>query len=165
MEESDGRRIKRFINIDMKSVRFCDDQMLEKFQNFRLIRSYVTEKQNEINEHNKKLGVVDDHIPNGRRQTNLGIFRKYLELYLKNNPYINNDMTFLVRYLQPTESGLPIEIYVFSKEKQLNEYESIQADIFDHILAIIPKFELRVFQAPSGSDINDLSEKLASRIN
>ena len=165
MEESDGRRIKRFINIDMKSVRFCDNQMLEKFQNFRLIRSYVTEKQNEINEHNTKLGVVDDHIPNGRRQTNLGIFRKYLEIYLKNNPYINNDMTFLVRYLQPTESGLPIEIYVFSKEKQLCDYESIQADIFDHILAIIPEFELRVFQAPSGSDINDLSEKLAARIN
>ena len=165
MEESDGRRIKRFINIDMKSVRFCDDQMLEKFQNFRIIRSYVTEKQNEINEHNTKLGVVDDHIPNGRRQTNLGIFRKYLEIYLKNNPYINNDMTFLVRYLQPTESGLPIEIYVFSKEKQLSDYESIQADIFDHVLAIIPEFELRVFQAPSGSDINDLSEKLATRIN
>ena len=165
MEESDGRRIKRFINIDMKSVRFCDNQMLEKFQNFRLIRSYVTEKQNEINEHNTKLGVVDDHIPNGRRQTNLGIFRKYLEIYLKNNPYINNDMTFLVRYLQPTESGLPIEIYVFSKEKQLSDYESIQADIFDHILAIIPEFELRVFQAPSGSDINDLSEKLAARID
>lgn len=165
MEESDGRRIKRFINIDMKSVRFCDNQMLEKFQNFRLIRNYVTEKQNEINEHNTKLGVVDDHIPNGRRQTNLGIFRKYLEIYLKNNPYINNDMTFLVRYLQPTESGLPIEIYVFSKEKQLSDYESIQADIFDHILAIIPEFELRVFQAPSGSDINDLSEKLAARIN
>lgn len=165
MEESDGRRIKRFINIDMKSVQFCDNQMLEKFQNFRLIRSYVTEKQNEIIEHNTKLGVVDDHIPNGRRQTNLGIFRKYLEIYLKNNPYINNDMTFLVRYLQPTESGLPIEIYVFSKEKQLSDYESIQADIFDHILAIIPEFELRVFQAPSGSDINDLSEKLAARIN
>lgn len=165
MEESDGRRIKRFINIDMKSVRFCDDQMLEKFQNFRIIRSYVTEKQNEINEYNTKLGVVDDHIPNGRRQTNLGIFRKYLEIYLKNNPYINNDMTFLVRYLQPTESGLPIEIYVFSKEKQLSDYESIQADIFDHVLSIIPEFELRVFQAPSGSDINDLSEKLAARIN
>lgn len=165
MEESDGRRIKRFINIDMKSVRFCDNQMIEKFQNFRLIRSYVTEKQNEIIEHNTKLGVVDDHIPNGRRQTNLGIFRKYLEIYLKNNPYINNDMTFLVRYLQPTESGLPIEIYVFSKEKQLSDYESIQADIFDHILAIIPEFELRVFQAPSGSDINDLSEKLTARIS
>jgi len=164
MEESEGRRIKRFINIDMKSVRFCDEKMLHKFQQFRLIKDYVKEKQDEIFEHNKSLGVADDLIPNGRRQTNLGIFRKYLEVYLKNNPYINNDMTFLVRHLQPTESGIPIEIYVFSKEKQLNNYEEIQADIFDHILAVIPEFELRVFQAPSGSDINDLSEKLSNRI-
>ena len=149
----------------MKSIRFCDEKMLDKFQQFRLIKDYVKEKQDEISEHNKSLGVVDDTIPNGRRQTNLGIFRKYLEVYLKNNPFINNDMTFLVRHLQPTETGLPIEIYVFSKEKQLNNYEEIQADIFDHILAIIPEFELRVFQAPSGSDINDLSEKLANRMN
>ena len=165
MEESDGRRIKRFINIDMKSVRFCDDKMLDKFRQFRLISDYVIEKQMEIAEHNKNLGVGDDSIPNGRRQTNLGVFRKYLEVYLKDNPYINNDMTFLVRHLQPTEAGIPIEIYVFSKEKQLNEYEGIQADIFDHILAVIPEFGLRVFQAPSGSDINDLSERLANRIN
>jgi len=165
MEESDGRRIKRSVNIDMKSVRFCDEKMLDKLQQFRLIKNYVIEKQDEIVEHNKELGVADDSIPNGRRQTNLGIFRKYLEEYLKSNPYINNDMTFLVRHLQPTEAGIPIEIYVFSKEKQLNEYEGIQADIFDHVLAVIPEFELRVFQAPSGSDINDLSEKLATRIN
>jgi len=165
MEESDGRRIKRSINIDMKSVRFCDDLMLDKFQQFKLIKNYVIEKQHEIAEHNKNLGVEDDPIPNGRRQTNLGIFRKYLEEYLKNNPYINNDMTFLVRHLQPTEAGIPIEIYVFSKEKGLNNYEEIQADIFDHILAVIPEFDLRVFQAPSGHDINDLSEKLANRFN
>lgn len=165
MEESDGRRIKRFINIDMKSVRFCDEKMLDKFQQFRLIRDYVIEKQNEIAEHNKNMGVADDSIPNGRRQTNLGIFRKYLEEYLKNNPYINNDMTLLVRHLQPSEIGLPIEIYGFSKEKQLNNYEGIQADIFDHILAVIPEFELRVFQSPSGSDINDLTEKIANQIN
>jgi len=165
MEESDGRRIKRSINIDMKSVQFCDEKMLDKFQKFRLIKNYVIEKQNEIAEHNISIGVADDLIPNGRRQTNLGIFRKYLEEYLKNNPYINTDMTFLVRHLQPTEAGLPIEIYVFSKEKELNHYEGIQADIFDHILAVIPEFELRVFQSPSGSDINDLSEKLANRIN
>jgi len=165
MEESDGRRIKRFINIDMKSVRFCDEKMLNKFQQFRLIRDYMIEKQTEIAEHNKSLGVTDDSIPNGRRQTNLGIFRKYLEEYLKNNPYINNDMTLMVRHLQPSEAGLPIEIYGFSKEKQINSYEGIQADIFDHILAVIPEFELRVFQSPSGSDINDLTEKITNQIN
>lgn len=165
MEESEGRRIKRFISIDMKSVRFCDEKMLNKFQKFRLIKNYITEKQNEIIEHNKSLGVDDDPILNGRQQTNLGVFRKYLEEYLKDNPYIHNDMTFLVRHLQPTESGIPIEIYVFSKEKEISNYESIQADIFDHILAVVPEFELRVFQAPSGSDINDLSEKIATRLN
>jgi len=162
MEESEGRRIKRSINIDMKSVRFCDEQMLAKFQKFRLISNYVVEKQNEITEHNIKLGISDDFIPNIRRQTNLGIFRKYLEEYLKENPNINNDMTFLVRQLQPSETGLPIEIYVFSKEKQMSSYEAIQSDIFDHILAVIPEFELRVFQNPSGHDIQDLSEKLSS---
>lgn len=162
MEESDGRRIKRSINIDMKSVRFCDAEMLDKFKKFRLISNYVVEKQKEISEYNKNLGIENDLIPNGRRQTNLGIFRKYLEEYLKNNPQINQDMSLLVRHLQPAESGLPIEIYVFSKVKELNEYESIQADIFDHVLAIIPEFELRVFQAPSGNDIIDLSEKLSN---
>jgi len=160
MEESDGRRIKRSINIDMKSVRFCDDQMLDKFQKFRLLSNYVTEKQNEISEHNKNLGIEDFSVPNGRRQTNLGIFRKYLEEYLKNNGNINQDMTFMVRHLQPSETGLPIEIYIFCKEKQLTNYESIQADIFDHILAVIPEFDLKVFQSPSGNDITDFSEKL-----
>lgn len=165
MEESDGRRIKRFINIDMKSVRFCDEQMLDKFSKFRLISTYIAEKQTEIAEYNKNMGIEDDLVPNGRRQTNLGVFRKYLEEYLRNNPNINKEMTFLVRHLQPTEAGLPIEIYVFSKNKQINEYEAIQADIFDHILAVIPEFELRVFQSPSGNDFRDLTEKLMDRIN
>jgi miniconductance mechanosensitive channel len=161
MEESDGRRIKRFINIDMKSVRFCDEKMIAHFQKLHLIQSYVSDKQKEISDHNKNLGIEDDSIPNGRRQTNLGVFRKYLENYLQNNPYINKEMTFLVRHLQPTETGLPIEIYVFSKNKNWVDYESIQADIFDHILAIIPEFELQIFQSPSGNDIKDLSEKIA----
>ena len=160
MEESDGRRIKRSINIDMKSVRFCDKQMLRKFQKISLIESYVTGKQTEISEYNKSHSVSDDTILNGRSQTNLGVFRKYLEAYLKASSDINQDMTMLVRHLQPTETGIPIEIYVFSKEKQLNAYENIQSDIFDHILAIIPEFELRVFQIPSGHDIDALSAKI-----
>jgi miniconductance mechanosensitive channel len=164
LEASNGRRIKRSINIDMKSVSFCDEKMLEKFSHFVLIENYVKEKQKEINEHNQNLGVTNDIVPNGRRQTNLGIFRKYLEEYLKQHPFINNDMTFMVRYLQPTETGLPVEIYVFSKEKQLSVYEVIQADIFDHILAVIPEFGLKVFQAPSGSDIQDLTEKIAGTV-
>lgn len=165
MEESDGRRIKRSINIDMKSVKFCDEKMLEKFKQFMLIGNYVAEKQSEIREFNKKLGIVDDMYPNGRRLSNLGIFRKYLEAYLNNNENINKDMTFLVRHLQPSETGLPIEIYVFSKNKAWVEYESIQADIFDHILAIIPEFELRIFQAPTGNDIKDLTDKITNTKN
>jgi miniconductance mechanosensitive channel len=164
MEESDGRRIKRSINIDMKSVRFCDDELLNKFQQFRLIRDYVTEKQNEISVYNKMLGIDDFSIPNGRRQTNLGVFRKYLEEYLKANQNINQEMTFLVRQLQPSETGLPLEIIAFSKEKQLNPFEGIQSDIFDHILAVIPEFELRLFQSPSGNDIKDLADKFSSSI-
>jgi len=162
MEESDGRRIMRSIKIDMKSVRFCDDQMIDRFQRFRLIKDYIVEKQQEITEYNKNLGIEDDSVSNDHRQTNLGIFRKYLEEYLKNNPDINKEMTFLVRHLQPSETGIPIEIYVFSKKKQVNDYESLQADIFDHILAILPEFDLRVFQSPSGNDIQDLSEKLSA---
>ncbi len=164
MEESDGRRIKRSINIDMKSVRFCDDELLNKFQQFRLIRNYVTEKQNEISEHNKQLGIEDFSIPNGRRQTNLGVFRKYLEEYLKANQNINQDMTFLVRHLQPLETGLPIEIIAFIKEKQLNLFEGIQSDIFDHILAVIPEFDLRLFQSPSGNEIKDFADKFTASI-
>ena len=164
MEESDGRRIKRSINIDMKSVRFLDDKLLYKFQQFRLIRDYVTEKQNEISEHNKKLGIVDFSIPNGRRQTNLGVFRKYLEEYLKANQNINQDMTFMVRHLQPLETGLPIEIVAFSKEKELNLFEGIQSDIFDHILAVIPEFDLRLFQSPSGNDIKDFTDHFSPSI-
>lgn len=161
MEESEGRRIKRSINIDMKSVRFCDGPMLDKFQRFMLISDYVKNKHEEIREFNRKLGIDDEMYPNGRRMSNLGVFRKYLEVYLKNNPNINLDMTFLVRQLQPSETGLPIEIYVFSKNKNWGDYESIQADIFDHILAIIPEFDLRIFQSPTGHDIQDLSEKIA----
>lgn len=162
MEESEGRRIQRSINIDMKSIRFCDEQMLEKFQKFKLIQNYVVEKQNEITDFNKNLGITDESVSNGRRQTNLGIFRKYLEGYVKNNPNINTDMTLLVRQLQPSETGLPIEIYGFSKSKEWAVYENIQADIFDHILAVIPEFDLRVFQSPSGFDIRDLAEKFSA---
>ncbi len=155
MEESGGRRIKRSINIDMKSVRFCDKQLLEKLSHFYLLKDYIAQKEKEIAAYNEKLRVKEKDIFNGRRQTNLGIFRYYLQAYLKQNPYVHQEMTMLVRHLQPTEKGLPIEVYVFSKDQQWANYESIQADIFDHILAILPEFELKVFQNPSGGDISD----------
>lgn len=156
MEQSGGRRIKRFINIDMQSVKFCSQEMLEKFQKFVLIRDYVASKQQEIEAFNKSLNVPPEQNYNGRRQTNLGVFRKYLEAYLKNHPMIHTEMTFLVRHLQPTEKGIPIEVYVFSKDQRWANYEAIQSDIFDHILAVIPEFELSVFQNPAGKDLQRL---------
>ena len=155
MEESGGRRIKRHIHIDMKSVRFCNAELLDKLGHFHLLSDYIKTKQKEIQDFNKKLKIEEGDIYNGRRQTNLGIFRKYLEEYLHHHPMVHDSMTFLVRHLQPSDKGLPIEIYVFSRDQEWANYEAIQADIMDHVLAILPEFELRVFQTPSGSDISE----------
>jgi miniconductance mechanosensitive channel len=156
MEESGGRRIKRSINLDMNSVKFCTAEMIDRFSNISLIRDYVTGKQEELSAYNRAQEIDNTVLVNGRRQTNLGIFRAYLVAYLKNNPNIRTDMAFLVRQLQPGESGIPIEIYVFSKEQEWSKYEDIQSDIFDHILAAVPEFELQVFQNPSGADFRNL---------
>ncbi len=156
MEESGGRRIKRSINIDMNSVKFCSPEMLEKFQKISLVKDYIHGMEKVLEDYNINQGIDDSVLVNGRRQTNLGVFRAYFEAYLRNNPNIRQDMTFLVRQLQPVESGIPIEIYVFSKEQEWGVYENIQSDIFDHILASIPEFELQVFQNPSGADFRKL---------
>lgn len=156
MSESGGRRIKRHINIDMKSVKFCTHEMLEKYKKFQLLVDYIETRQKEIEDYNKEKGVDETTIINGRRQTNLGIFRKYIEMYLHDHPKIHQGMTFLVRQLQPTDKGIPMEIYVFSNDQVWANYEAIQADIFDHILAVIPEFELSVFQSPSGEDFRML---------
>lgn len=157
MEQSGGRRIKRSINIDMNSVSFLDKEQIEKFRKFYLLKDYVDKKEKEIAEYNKSLDMEEGTVTNGRKMTNLGTFRKYLEEYLHNHPMIHKDMTFLVRHLQPTDKGLPVEIYVFSRDQAWANYEAIQADIFDHILAILPEFDLRVFQNPTGSDFQKLS--------
>ncbi len=156
MEESGGRRIKRSINIDMTSVKFASPELLKKFKTFHVLKDFIIEREDEIAAFNKELNVKDGEVYNGRRMTNLGIFRHYLEFYLQNHPKIRKDMTFLVRQLDPTEKGIPMEIYVFSKDQEWAKYEGIQSDIFDHLLAIIPEFELRVFQNPAGSDILSL---------
>ena len=163
MEESGGRRIKRSIFIDVNSIRFVDIDMLKKFERYELIRDYVIRKQEEITQYNKERNLADEDLISGRRQTNVGIFRKYLENYLQANPKIRHDMTFLVRQLQPGDKGLPIEIYVFSKETAWAVYEGIQADIFDHVFAVVPEFGLRIFQAPSGNDIRQAADRMLSR--
>ncbi len=158
MSESGGRRIKRSICIDMNTVKFADEAMLAKFRKIEFLKKYVEETQEAINADNAEKNIdLSATMVNGRRQTNLGIFRAYLVNYLYDNPKIHKGMTFLVRHLQPTPQGLPIEIYVFSTDKNWVNYEGIQADIFDHILAAIPEFGLRVFQEPSGIDFAKLS--------
>jgi miniconductance mechanosensitive channel len=156
MEQSGGRRIKRSINIDMSSVSFLTPEQIDKLRKFYLLHDYITKKEKEIVEYNQSLKLDDSIVTNGRRMTNLGTFRAYLENYLRKHPKINQEMTFLVRHLQPTDKGLPLEIYVFSKDKAWANYEAIQADIFDHILAILPEFGLRIFQNPTGADFKNL---------
>ncbi len=156
MTESGGRRIKRSISIDMNTVKFATDDMLRRWEKFQLLTDYLKTRQTEIEAYNREQNVDTSELLNGRKITNLGTFRAYLVEYLKNHPKIHNDMTFLIRHLQPTEKGIPVEIYVFSNDQAWANYEAIQADIFDHVLAVIPEFDLRVFQHPSGNDIQRL---------
>ncbi len=152
MEESPGRRIKRALNLKISSVKFCSEQLIKELEEIELIKNYLHEKQEEIRLYNQKHKQVNGKHINGRSLTNIGVFRIYVEHYLKQNNNINTDLTCMVRQLPPNEKGLPIEIYAFSKNKQWVIYESIIADIFDHLLAIVPSFELEVFQNPTGSD-------------
>jgi miniconductance mechanosensitive channel len=162
MSESGGRRIKRAISIDTNSIHFCTDAMLEEFKKYTLLESYLKEKSEEIAEYNRTYHPEPGKF-GGRRQTNIGVFRAYIKSYLRQNPRINQDLTFLVRHLAPTSQGLPIEIYVFSADKVWANYEDIQADIFDHLLAIAPEFGLRLFQYPSGYDLQQQALALAQK--
>jgi len=152
MQESGGRRIKRSLLIDQISVRFLTEEDRERMRRFLLIDDYLAEKAAEMADWNAKLVEAGRDPVNMRRSTNIGAFRAYVQHYLENHPRIRQDMTLLVRQLQPTEAGLPLEIYAFTATVAWAEYEAIQADIFDHLLAILPEFGLRLFQQPSGAD-------------
>lgn len=156
MSESAGRRIKRSIHIDMNSVGFCTPEMLEKFRQIALLRDYIDTKEEELHRYNEAHHLDGNIRVNGRRQTNLGVFRAYLLRYLQSLPEVNKQLTYMVRHLQPTDTGLPIELYFFSSVKEWVPYENLQADVFDHILAVIPEFGLSVFQNVSGSDLRAL---------
>ena len=156
MSDSGGRRIKRAINFDMSSIRFCDEEMLERYAKIQYIAEYINQKKDELEAFNQAEKVDNISLVNGRRMTNIGTFRAYVMSYLIHHPMIHKHMTFLVRQLQPTQYGLPIEIYVFSKDQEWANYEAIQADIFDHILAVVPEFDLRVYQNPTGDDFRRL---------
>ena len=152
MSESGGRRIKRSIYLDVSSVRFCTPEMIERYKRVEMVRDYVEATRGEIAEHNQTRGIDESVDVNGRRMTNLGIFRHYVVGYLKAHPMINPQLTLIVRQLQPTEHGVPLELYAFSSDKNWTRYESIQSDIFDHLFAALKEFDLRAFQRPSGHD-------------
>lgn len=152
MQESGGRRVKRSVNIDMNSVRFCTPEMLDKYRKIKLLADYIDQTEKVIKDYNKAQQIDNSVLVNGRRQTNLGVFRAYLNAYLHNLPTVNDEMTILVRHLQPTDHGIPVELYFFTRTTDWAPYEQIQADVFDHLLAIVPEFDLRVFQSPTGAD-------------
>jgi miniconductance mechanosensitive channel len=150
MSESGGRRIKRSILIDIQSVKFCDDTMLEQFKKIDILKAYLERKSHELELYNQSKNIDHSVIINGRRLTNLGVFRAYIEEYLGSNPNVIQTMTHFVRQLQPTSTGLPIELYFFTTTEWI-PYENIQSDIFDHIIASTPYFNLRIYQEESDS--------------
>lgn len=156
MQESGGRRIKRALLIDQTSARFLTEAERDRMRRFLLIDDYLADKAVEMADWNAKLVAAGRDPVNMRRSTNIGAFRAYVQNYLENHPRIRQDMTLLVRQLQPTETGLPLEIYAFTATTAWAEYETIQGDIFDHLLAILPEFGLRLFQSPTGADFVQL---------
>ncbi|QIX97224.1 mechanosensitive ion channel family protein [Cedecea sp. FDAARGOS_727] len=155
MSASGGRRIKRSVNIDTTSIRFLSHEEQDKLLKAKLLQPYMAERSKEIEEYNRQH--ADELVLNQRKMTNVGTFRAYLNEYLRNHPRIRKDMTLMVRQLAPENDGLPIEIYAFTNTVAWAEYESIQADIFDHIFAVVEEFGLRIHQAPTGNDIRSLA--------
>ena len=161
MSESGGRRIMRSLMIDQNSVRFLDDDSLDALSRFAVLRDYLRGKQDDVRRWNADHAGED--ILNSRRLTNVGTFRAYVDAYLKARPDIADDKTLLVRQLAPTENGLPLQIYAFTNTTAWSAYEGIQADIFDHLIAIMPEFGLSLFQRPTGTDLSTISEASTSR--
>jgi miniconductance mechanosensitive channel len=156
MTASGVRRIKRSISIDISSISFCSEEMLKRFERIEYLKEYIISRQKEIENYNKKKNI-DISVPvNGRRMTNIGTFRYYMLNYLQNHPGINENVTLMVRQLLPTSEGIPLEVYAFTATTDWIEYENIQSDIFDHLLAVLPEFGLRAHQTPTGFDVLSL---------
>ena len=163
MTESGGRRIKRALSIDMGSVRFLDEEDIARLTKLEVLSDSIAGRAAEVTSWNEERGVDTTELANGRRLTNLGSFRAYLDAFLSAHPDISDEMTFLVRQLAPGPEGLPIEIYVFSKEQRWVQYEGIIGDIFDHVIASLPTFGLRPFQRPTGADLAALAAATGGR--
>ncbi len=149
MEESNGRRIKRSVNIKISSIRFCSASMLAEYKKIALIREYIIEKEAEIDAHNKAKHIDKSVLANGRNLTNIGVFREYLMQYIGNHSDVNTALTLMVRQLPPTEKGLPIEVYCFTLDKKWISHETTAANLFDHILASLSSFDLEIFENAS----------------
>lgn len=156
MQESGGRRIRRAIYVKQSSIKFMDEAMAENLKKIQLVADYIDHRQLEVDRHNKRLNADKSVLINGRNQTNFGIFRKFLDSSLRQNTGVNQDMMVMVRQLAPTPQGIPLEIYCFSKDKRWENYEAIMADIFDHVIAAVPYFELELFEEPTGKDLISL---------
>jgi len=154
MEESGGRRIKRAIHIKQTSVKFLTKELIENLKKINLVTNYLDDREKINDKFNKSKDIDESLLINGENQTNLGVYRKYVEAYLEKNPGINEVMFQMVRHLAPTEKGIPIEVYCFSKDQEWLSYEHIQADIFDHIIASAAYFDLEIFEFPTGNDVN-----------
>jgi len=150
MTDSKGRRIKRSLNIDMTSIKFCTDEEIVHYKKVEMLKDYIESAQSEIATHNDTNSHDKSSLLNGRNLTNIGLFREYAHQYLSANKNLRTDLTLMVRQLEPTENGLPIEVYCFSNNIAWADYEAIQADIFDHLLSSISSFDLEVFQNPTG---------------
>jgi len=146
MQESGGRRIKRSVYIDVHSIKLCDNEMLERFSKIRYISEYIEKKTNELRAYHRDYSIDESDLLNSRKLTNIGTFRAYLESYLRKHPSVNQEMTLMVRQLPPNEIGLPLELYCFSIEKDWVKYEKVQADIFDHVMAMLSLFDLVAYQ-------------------
>jgi len=162
MSESGGRRIKRAIHIDVNSIKFITESQMQRLTKSRLLSQYILDKSREVEDYNQSRSEDLSSALNGRRLTNIGTFRAYLEVYLRNHPHIHRNMTLLVRQMAPGSTGVPIEIYAFTTTVVWAEYERIQSDLFDHIFAVVGEFDLRVFQEPSGYDMAALKPAITS---
>ena len=159
MSESGARRIKRNIHIDITSIRHLDEGLMDALKEIDLIAPFMNERQGQINQNNSEKNIQGASLLNGRRQTNIGLYRKYIEFYLSNHSGINNDFTLMVRQLQPTTEGIPIEVYCFTATTEWGVYEGIMSDIFDHLYAATRHFDLALYQKPTGADIRSIATK------
>lgn len=159
MQESGGRRIKRAVLIKQSSIKFLTDEKIEEYKKIELVKTYIEHRQREILKFNEKTSADKSVLINGRNQTNFGIFRKYVNGYLHENSAVNKELSLMVRQLEPTSKGIPLEIYCFISDKRWENFEAVMADIFDHVIASVPYFDLEIFEEPTGADLRSLAKR------